>query len=1131
LSQFAFLQREWPGLFDAASKAEEVVHADPRTSCFYARRTLELAVKWLFTHDPEFKSPYDTSLSALLHAPSFQAHAGQMVFTKAKLITKLGNHAVHSHRQVQQIDGLNAVRELFHVLFWLARTYSKIHPPPDTLQFDQALLPKTSPVPPQTQNQLQQLQEQLAGKDAQLNEVIAGKQALDAELQQLRKEIAGIKAQNAATPDKHNYSEAQTRDLFIDLLLREAGWKLDRDRDREYPVTGMPTEKGEGFVDYVLWGDDDKPLGLVEAKRTRYSAEKGQQQAKLYANCLEMQYGQRPVIFYSNGYEHWIWDDEFYPPRRVQGFYKKDELQLLIQRRSSRKALAEMYIDGSIVERFYQTRAIRRINEAFETDHLRKALVVMATGAGKTRTVIALCDQLMRANWVKRVLFLADRRALVKQAQNAFIANASWIPTVNLLESNYTSEEARNARAVISTYPTMMNLIDEAKEGERWFGVGHFDLVIIDEAHRSVFQKYRAIFEYFDSLLVGLTATPKDEVDRNTYSLFDLETGIPTDVYGLEEAVKDHYLVPPFPISVPLKFQREGIRYDELSEEEKDQWDALEWDEEGNVPQQVDPEAVNRWLFNKDTVDKVLEHLMTRGLKVADGDRLGKTVIFAKNHDHAVFIADRFNVNYPHYKGEFARVIDVQVDYAQTLIDTFSHPEKSPHIAISVDMLDTGIDIPEIVNLVFFKLVRSKTKYWQMIGRGTRLRPGLFGPGKDKEAFYLFDYCGNLEYFGQNPPTTEGSVVESLGKKLFLSRVELVDELDKALKLGVAETQAKEVQEVRGETAERLRQEVAAMNVENFVVRPHRRAVESYSKPEAWAALDPGKQRELAEEVAGLPSELTDEDQDAKKFDLLVYRLQLALLRHERMFSRLRDDVREIADLLSEQSAIPMVQQQMPLIQDLLSDEYWQDITVPMLEIVRKRLRSLVKLIEKVRRQRVYTDFEDTMGAEVEIQLPGFGAADYERFRVKTRQFLKEHENEGPIQKLRFNEPLTTDDLEQLEQMLIAAGVGTQEEINRAKAESQGLGLFVRSLVGLDREAAKKALGHFLEGKSLNATQIDFLSTVIDHLSQRGWIDPALLYESPFTDFSPLGVEGVFPSADTGKLIAALDDVRSRAIA
>jgi type I restriction enzyme R subunit len=681
--------------------------------------------------------------------------------------------------------------------------------------------------------------------------------------------------------------------------LKEAGWPLDQPRDREFEVDGMPNRERRGFVDYVLWGDDGRPLGLVEAKRTRRDPRVGQQQALLYADCLERQFGQRPIIFYSNGYEHWIWDDRRYPPRAIQGFYSKAEHELAVQRRTSQRAMAAADINGAIVERYYQSRAIRRVAESFEKDRDRKSLLVMATGAGKTRTVIALCDLLMRCNWVKRVLFLADRIALVNQAANAFRQHLPDSSAVNLVTDPHGV-----GRVFVSTYPTMMGLIDERRDGERRFGVGHFDLVIVDEAHRSIFQKYRAILDYLDALLVGLTATPKDEIDRNTYSLFDLEDGVPTDAYQLDEAVRDGFLVPAHAVTVPLKFQREGIKYDELSEEEKDDWDALEWDEDGNVPDRVEAQAINRWLFNEDTVDKVLAHLMTRGIRVAGGDRLGKTIVFAKNEDHAQFIAKRFDKNYPHLRGEFARVITFQTTYAQSLIDAFADPNRSPHIAISVDMLDTGIDIPDVVNLVFFKLVRSKTKFWQMVGRGTRLRPDLFGLGQPKEFFYIFDYCQNLEYFSQNPETTEGFVAASLAKRLFAARLELIVSLDdqsSASSPAVVREPAAVFgdpatdRDLRITVAESLQREVAAMNLDNFVVRPRRRLVERYRESAPWQALTRGSAQELVEEVAGLPAEVEAEPEEAKRFDLLLLNLQLARLGHEPGFERLRERVRTIA--------------------------------------------------------------------------------------------------------------------------------------------------------------------------------------------------------------------------------------------
>ncbi|MCC5610482.1 DEAD/DEAH box helicase family protein [Nostoc sp. CHAB 5834] len=750
---------------------------------------------------------------------------------------------------------------------------------------------------------------------------------------------------------------------------------------------------------------------------------------------------------------------------------------------------------------------------------------------------IALVEMLMRCNWVKRALFLADRVALVNQAINVFKKHLPDAAPVNLV-----TEKDTEGRVFACTYPTMMGLIDDTRDGQRRFGAGHFDLIIIDEAHRSVFQKYRTIFNYFDSLLLGLTATPKDEIDRNTYGLFDLENNVPTDSYQLEDAVSDGFLVPPKAVSVPLKFQRQGINYNELSEAEREEWDALEWDDEGNAPERVEAEAVNKWLFNQDTVDKVLAHLMTRGLKVAGGDRLGKTIIFAKNQDHANFIGERFNLNYPHFKGEFARVITFKTTYPQTLIDSFSNKDKEPHIAISVDMLDTGIDVPEVVNLVLFKLVRSKTKFWQMVGRGTRRCPDLFGVGQDKQFFYLFDYCQNLEFFQHNPETTDAPIGKSLGKQLFTARLELITELDKKV-VEVGSTTIKAPQtsssepktdaELRHQVANLLHTEVAAMNSENFVVRPKRRLVEKYASSEAWVSLSGEDFTELSQEVAGLPSQLEAEAEETKRFDVLVLKLQLAILRSQQhTVERLREQLKSLAGLLEEKSAIPLVREQLPLIQDVQTDEWWQDVTLPMLEVLRKRLRGLVKLIEKQKRQPIYTNFEDLMGDEIAVELPGFTSSDnFEKFRAKARAFLRSHQDHVVIFKLRTNKQLTSSDLSELETILAQSGVGEAEDINRAKEDSQGLGLFVRSLVGLDREVAKQEVGKFLLGKNLNSNQIEFVNMIVDYVTEHGVMDMALLYESPFTDVTPQGPDGLFTSPQVDELVSLLEELYARAVA
>lgn len=1143
-TNFGFLQHGWPDLFAEASRAEKALAGDPRTACFYARRTLELTAAWLYRAETgqggSLRMPYKADLSAFLFEPSFKRLVGPALHAKMDVIRKQGNVAVHAARPVPTADALAVLRELFHVGFWLARHYGRdaAARPDPAQQFRVDLLPQADAgESAKTQAALQKLAQELAERDAAWAAAQQKATALDEELALLRAQVAAAKAANEARPDTHDYNEEQTRDLYIDLLLREAGWSLSEPRDREYAVSGMPTAQGKGFVDYVLWGEDGKPLAVVEAKRTRRDARVGQQQAKLYADCLEQQFAQRPLIYTTNGYEHWLWDDTQYPPRAVQGFHKRDELQLMVQRRQTRKPLASMAIDASIVERHYQQRAIRRIGETFEQDKQRKALVVMATGAGKTRTVIALADLLMRAHWAKRVLFLADRVALVNQAVNAFKAHLPDASPVNLV-----SDRLAEGRVYVCTYPTMMGLINEARDdksgGLRRFGVGHFDLIVVDEAHRSIYQKYRAIFAYFDALLVGLTATPKDEIDRNTYSLFDLESGVPTDAYGLEDAIAEGYLVPPRAVSVPLKFQREGIRYAQLSEDEREQWEALDWDDEGNVPDEVNAEAVNKWLFNQDTVDKVLETLMARGHKVAGGDRLGKTIVFAKNNAHAEFIAERFNANYPHYAGQFARVITFRTEYAQSLIDDFSIKEKAPHIAVSVDMLDTGIDVPEVVNLVFFKIVRSKAKFWQMVGRGTRLCADLFGPGSDKKDFLIFDFCQNLEFFSQNLQGTEGSVGQPLSQRLFNGRLELLAALDQRLtitghrsseKMPPGEFRMTEAG-IRRDTALNLHGIVSGMNLDNFVVRPQRRWVEAWSDAAAWERLSAEQLADIGTHLSGLPSSVRDDDEEAKRFDLLMLRLQLAMLHGEPGFDRLKEKVREMADRLSELGSIPAVREHMVLLESMLGDAWWVNVTLPMLEQARRHLRALIKLLEKTARKVVYTDFEDELGEATHVALPLEGnAGDFERFRAKVRAFLRLHEDHLVLHKLRRNLPLTPSDLAELEKMLATSSVGTREDFERAAQEARGLGVFIRSLIGLDRQAATEALNGFLSDKSLSGNQIEFVNLIVNHLTERGVMDTALLYEPPFTGYAPQGPDGLFSPAKVEELFAALDRVRDSA--
>ncbi|MBE9051196.1 DEAD/DEAH box helicase family protein [Nostocales cyanobacterium LEGE 11386] len=1110
-SNFDFLQNRYPDLFKHATQAETLAYTAPRASCFYSRFTLEQAVHWLYANDAYLRLPYDNNLGTLIHEQTFQDNLKPGLFPKIRAIHKIGNIAVHDSTAITAKDSLRLVEELFHFLYWLSRSYSrdlKNHP---SVNFDRNLIPHpqtTASSPDLSVQQLQALETQLSLAEEMRRIAEARQQQTEQELTTLKAEIATLKQQNAQVPDTHNYNEVETRHYLIDVLLKEAGWNINQSGWTEYEVQGMPNDTGTGRVDYVLWGDDGKPLALVEAKRTRKSPETGRHQAKLYADCLEQRFNQRPVIFYTNGYKYWIWDDLNYPPREIEGFLKKDELERLIFRRTHRKRLHLVTINANIVERSYQNLAIRSITEAFEDRHGRKALLVMATGTGKTRTAIALVDLLMRANWVKRVLFLADRNALITQALRAFKTHLPSATAVDLTKNEATATD----NVVLSTYPTMLNRINRSDGEKRIFGPGHFDLIIVDEAHRSIYQKYRALFDYFDGLLVGLTATPRDEVHRDTYRIFDLEAGVPTFAYDLTDAISDGYLVPGRGVQVPFRFLRTGIRYADLSLEEQEEYETRFRDEEtGVIPDQINATALNDWLFNISTVDQALELLMQRGLKVEGGERLGKTIIFARNQKHAEFIIQRFNINYPHYRGQFAQVIHSDISYAQSLIDDFSETHKQPTIAVSVDMLDTGIDVPEVVNLVFFKPVYSLVKFNQMIGRGTRLCPHLFGIDNHKTEFLVFDLCGNFDYFEQEIAESEQKPTASITTKLVRTRLELSELLRR-------ENQT----ELRSKLLDDLHQHVATMARDNFLVRRHLQQVEEFSERSRWDNLNDTDIDAIAQSLAQLPNGLPQENHLAKRFDLLCLKLQIAIIKQSQYFIKLRDQVRDLLHQLEEKQTIPMVKAKLTLIEDIQAETWWSDVTPEIIEQIRHQLRDLVKFIDPQAQRIIYTDFEDKLGEIVETDVPikqtGFSPYQY---RKKVEAYIREHENHIAIAKLKRNVPLTDADLASLEELLFnAEAIESRERFEEVYGKNLSLKLFIRQLVGLDRNAAKQAFAGYLSGSTFNATQIRFVDTIIDYLTQNGVMDAGLLYEPPFTELHYEGLDGVFEPDDADQIIS-----------
>ncbi len=1130
MSQFSFLKAEFPEQFELAERAENYALSDPGASGIYARKTLESIVHWVFKHDRAMPMPLDNKLNDYLHVPQFRQARGGTVFDKARIVQRIGNRAAHESKSPSKQDAVAAVQSLFAVSHWFAHTYGRTTTLDETVRFRPHELARPAAAAALSLKQRQALQDQIDKETAEaatarqrVAELASTTEELEAQLATLRAQIAEQKAAAEARPfDDEVLSEAETRDYLIDLYLNEAGWALTDERDREYKVA-MPdgSKNATGYIDYVLWGDDGRPLAVVEAKRTTVDARSGLQQASLYADALQAETGHRPVVFTTNGYEHYLWDDhaDGYPPRRVHGFYTAAELGTLIGRRTTRQPLSDLDANKDIAGRPYQERAIRSMTEAFQAK-TRKGLLVMATGSGKTRTIVALTDLLQRADWVKRVLFLADRQGLVNQAADAFKEHLPDIDPVNLLIDGNA-----DGRVIVSTYQTMIGKIDERRsDGTHRFGVGHFDLVIIDEAHRSVYRKYRGIFEHFDSLLVGLTATPKDEIDKNTYGLFDLETGFPTDAYSLDEAIDDEYLVPPRGISVPLKFVRQGIRYDELDDDDKAELEASGWgddpdsdDDDGAVPPDVSPGEINKWLYNEDTVDKMLEHLMTHGIKVAGGDRLGKTIVFAKNQKHANFIKERFDVHYPALDaGRFAQVITHDAHSPGKLIDEFKKPDSAPHIAISVDMLDTGIDVPEAVNLVIFKPVRSKAKFWQMIGRGTRLSPDLFGPGVDKTEFFVFDYCGNLEYFSSELAGSDGGSGASLGERLFATRVELICAMDRDR---VHDTD-------RAELADLLRDTVTSMHRDNFLVRKHLRLVDKYSDAAAWANTDAVAEdrTELLTALAGLPDQMEPDQEVSKRFDLMIMNIELAVINHE-PWEPLRHRVVSICGLLEGLDNVPAVAAEMALIEAAQTDDWWANVTHQMLEDLRKRLRAIVGLIRKDERAIVYTDLDDEMGEITEIDF--VPTSSFAEFKRRAEAWLSEHLGDEAVAKVRSGEPLTVEDEAALQRLLVAGGVGDDETFAEASERAGSLALFVRSLIGLDRAACQAVFADFLDDKRYSSNQIRFVQMIIDELTSRGAVEARRLYEAPYMGVAPEGPEQLFGDTDADRLFATVESLHA----
>lgn len=1120
MSNFTYLaQQNAYALFaPACIEAENIYATSPALCAVGCRKALELAVKWVYAADTSMQMPYRDNLQSLLHEPSFRFAVDYQTWGKLPYIVKLGNLAVHTQRSVSKSDALASLQALFEFIQWLDYCYGADY---EERTFDPAQIPA----------------EKQAVDEAKLRQQESLLDEKEAEIQALRQQVAQLSAQYTAQKEQHkqqrtftpdDLTEFETRKKFIDVDLKEMGWQFDgpeADVQEEYPVEDMAGVVGQpGFLDYVLFGKDGLPLAVIEAKRTSRDPNDGRTQAVKYADCLERKFGRRPMMFTTNGFETYFWDDATGPQRPVSGIFSREDLQKLMNRRTQRLKLETVAIDDKITDRYYQKEAIRAVCQQLEQG-FRKHLLVMATGTGKTRTASSLTDVLSRGNYVTNILFLADRTALVKQAKDDF---KNYLPHMSLCNL-CSNKDDRQARIVFSTYPTMLNAIDEArsKDGRRLFTPAHFDLIIIDESHRSIFKKYRAIFQYFDAILVGLTATPKTDVDRNTYDFFEMEHQVPTYAYDYETAVyQDHVLVPYYNYEVKTKFLEEGIVYDDLPQEDKERYEE-DFDEDGDVPDFIPSAALNEFVFNEITVDTVLQDLMERGIHVVGGDRLGKTIIFAQNKRHAEFIVQRFNTLYPQYHGTFAQRVVCEDSYAQTVIDDFKIPDKAPHIAVSVDMMDTGIDVPQCVNLVFFKKVRSKAKFWQMIGRGTRLCKGLTctdqidGEYTDKRRFLIFDYCGNFEYFRQHKEGYEARETKSLSENIFGKQIRLI------MALQGSDCTGEDFQAWRETLVSTCHGQVVALKDELISVKLHRQYVDKYRQREAFACIGEDAKGELMREIAPLVYN-PDTDELAKRFDNFMYGLMLAHLEQLPSLRHAQRQLRDTAALLERKAAIPQVKDKLPLLKEVQTDVFWEAGDLLLLERVRQELRGLMQFLDQDSKGKgpVVTRLTDPVtqcqeGMELEA------AYDFQDYRAKVNRYINEHGDTMAIYKLTHNIPLSSGDYQELEHVLTCE-LGSREDYQREFGDTP-FGLLVRKIAKLDHQAAMDAFSTFINDQSLNQKQIAFVHKVIRHVELNGYMEHVSELTRPPFD-KPISFLKLFDAKTRMALVKAIDEVKENAV-
>lgn len=1119
------MSNEYELFTPACIDAENLLETSPVMSVVASRKALELCIKWVYSIDNDLDNPKKDNLQALLHENGFPSLLNQKLWRRLQYIVKNGNLSVHTSKSITKNEAILSLNILFDFVQWIEYCYGTVY---EERHFDEKLIPNKNAEGEKIKKiYLKALKNIKENADKIVDEKDKLIQELIKKNERLSKERTANKENNKNDRNyvyDDNMAEWETRKRYIDADLKYNGYIFEQTERRncvetEYPVVGMPNNSGKGYVDYVIWGDTGKIIALIEAKKTSITASQGKNQGEIYADCIENMQGFRPIIFYTNGFETYLWDDVISPPRVIGEIFQKKDIEKLIERRYLKKSLSSLKIDETITDRHYQLRAVNKCCENFEKGD-RNCLLVMATGTGKTRTAASIVDMLSRGGFVTNTLFLADRKALVKQAKESF---SKYIPnstSCNLLNN----KDEKNARLVFSTYPTILNAIDKEKnpDGSRFFSSGHFDLIIVDEAHRSIFNRYKAIFDYFDAYKLGLTATPKKSVHQSTYDFFKMKNNMPTDVYEYNEAVnKDKILVPFYLIETTTKIPDDGIFANDLSDEEREYYE-YEFSENGNISERIPPEKINKYIFNKQTADMMISDLMNNGIKHKNGNHIGKTIIFAQKKEHARFIVDRFNELYPEYKGQFCKLVIYDEPYSDKNLADFKKADGMPFITVTVDMLETGIDVPEIVNLVFAKKVYSRIKFEQMIGRGTRLCKNLFGFGENKKEFFIFDYMRNFQYFDEHPKGKETAHTLSPVAMRFSKKVSIINLLQNAVYAD------EKYQTFRNTLVEDVLKDINNLNTERIEVKLQLRYVEKYKDNKVFECLSDIDKADIIEHLSDIIR--TDEiDETAIDFDNSIYSLIVYLLEKNEIFSIIKNHIQKNAlKLLNECGTIPQVKNKILKLEEVLKESYWEIPDILKFEETRIELRDIMKYLPLHDIKIHYTNFEDTVVFREEGRNFSMTTDDFDDYRAKVNEYIETHKSHLTIKKLLNNEPITIGDYKELER-IFTQELGTKEEYT-INYEDTPFGILIRKIVKMNREAAYAAFAEFIAEERPNSEQIHFINQVVDYVVENGYVKNIMdLMKAPFD--KPYKFSILFNKNEQIKFVNIINSFKNNAIA